>query len=84
MIVRQIGTGIDEWLTIRSSTVRALAANVSHNRHVSRDMNGELVGTRGRSRTCVLWVQSPTGMPATHGSCIWIRRQESDLRGLRS
>ena len=27
-------------------------------------------GTRGRSRTCVLWVQSPTGMPATHGSCI--------------
>jgi hypothetical protein len=32
----------------------------------------------------VLWVQSPTGMPATHGSCIWIRRQESDLRGLRS
>jgi hypothetical protein len=32
----------------------------------------------------VLWVQSPTGMPATHGSCKWIRRQESDLRGLRS
>jgi hypothetical protein len=29
-----------------------------------------LNGTRGRSRTCVLWVQSPTGMPATHGSCI--------------
>ena len=27
-------------------------------------------GTRGRSRTCVLWVQSPTGMPATHDSCI--------------
>ena len=41
-------------------------------------------GTRGRSRTCVLWVQSPTGMPATHDSCAWIRRQESDLRGLRS
>ena len=40
--------------------------------------------TRGRSRTCVLWVQSPTGIPATHGSCKWIRRQESDLRGLRS
>ena len=32
----------------------------------------------------MLWVQSPTGMPTTHGSCIWIRRQESDLRGLRS
>ena len=32
----------------------------------------------------MLWVQSPTGMPATHGSCNWIRRQESDLRGLRS
>jgi hypothetical protein len=29
-----------------------------------------LNGTRGRSRTCVFWVQSPTGMPATHGSCI--------------
>ena len=27
-------------------------------------------GTRGRSRTCVLWVQSPTGMPTTHDSCI--------------
>ena len=32
----------------------------------------------------MLWVQSPTGMPATHDSCAWIRRQESDLRGLRS
>ena len=32
----------------------------------------------------MLWVQSPTGMPATHDSCTWIRRQESDLRGLRS
>src|SRR6202050_2142442 len=27
-------------------------------------------GTRARSRTCVLWVQSPTGIPATHDSCI--------------
>lgn len=32
----------------------------------------------------MLWGQDPTGIPATHGSCaLWIRRQESNLRGLR-
>ena len=37
---------------------------------VSRPPRSMRNGTGGRSRTCVLWVQGPTGMPATHGSCI--------------